>query len=202
MTAFGEALLTRAFGEPTGLLGHLGGRLMAKGNGPTERHMIDLAGLRADNTVVLIGPGPGIGVQAAVTAGASRVIAIDPSPIMLAACRRRCAPATHDPAIDLEFIEGTVANTSLTDGAADVVISVNNIFIWPDRAAGLVELYRILRPGGRLLVSAHEQWLPGGREGLAADVRDAGFADEQTWTWQPPGRGARPAAQLRATRAG
>lgn len=200
MTTFGEALLSRAFGQPTGLLGRLGGRLMAQGNGPTERHMIDLAGPQAGETVVLIGPGPGIGVQAAGTTGASRVIAIDPSPIMLDACRRRCAPLTRDPALDLEFREGTAANTRLADSAADIVISVNNIFIWPDRAAGLAELYRILRPGGRLLVSTHEKWLPGGLDALAADVRDAGFTGQRTWTWQPPGRGATPAAQLRAAR--
>lgn len=200
MAALGEALITNTFGRPAGLLGRLGGRLMAHGNGPTERHMIALAAPEASETVVLIGPGPGVGVQAALTAGASRVIAVDPSPVMLAACRRQGAPLAEDPEPSLELVEGTASDTRQADRSADIVISVNNIFIWPDRAAGLVELYRVLRPGGQLLVSTHDKWLPAGRDALADDVRGIGFTDVQTWTWEPPGRGATLATQLRATR--
>lgn len=170
---------------------------MARGNGPTERHMIALAELQPGQTVVLVGPGPGIGVQAALAARAARVIAVDPSPVMLAACRRRCAGAEG---VELECVAGTAADTDQGDQVADVVVTVNNIFLWPDRAAGLAELHRILRPGGRLLVSAHDKWLPEGRAALADQIRDAGFTDVQTWTWEPPGRGATLAAQLRALR--
>lgn len=188
----------RAFGRPAGVLGRLGGRIMAHGNGPTERHVVTLANPQPDETVVFIGPGPGVGVAAAA-ATARRVVAVDPSPEMLAACRRRCAPLVRD-GLDLHLHEGTAEHTGQPDATADVVISVNNVMLWPDRTAGLTELLRILRPGGRLYISVHNKWLPGGLDTLAADTRAAGFTDVETWTWQPPTRAATLAAQLRARR--
>jgi SAM-dependent methyltransferase len=79
-----------------------------------------------------------------------------------------------------------------------VALSVNNVSIWPDRLAGCAELARALRPGGRLLLSTHQRWLPGGLAGLAEDVAVAGFVDIRTWIWHPPGRFAIPAAELAA----
>lgn len=190
--------LRRAFGRPVGLLGRLGGRVMARGNGPTENHVAALAELRAGETVAVIGPGPGVGVVAA--AAAARVLAVDPSSTMLNACRRRCRRLVRDGILDLELHQGTAETTGLAPAVADVVISVNNVMLWQDRRAGLAELFRLLRPGGRLLISAHAKWLPGGLDRLAADTDAAGFAEVTTWTWQPPTRAAATAAQLRAIR--
>jgi arsenite methyltransferase len=86
--------------------------------------------------------------------------------------------------------------------SVDVVLSVNHVQLWRDRTAGFTELYRVLRPGGRLVLSAYEKWLPVPRHELAAEVEAAGFTDLQTWLWEPPGLGAAPAAQLRARRPG
>lgn len=199
MVDLAETLLTRAFGEPAGLLGRLGGRLMARGNAPTERHMIGVAELQPGQTVVLIGPGPGVGVAAAIDAGVTRVIAVDPSPLMLGACRRRAASIPHA-GTDLDTVDGTAEHTGLDDAVADAVISVNNIFIWPDRAAGLAELLRILRPGAQLLISAHQKWLPEGPQALAKDVHTAGFINVETWTWTCTTHRYTPATQLRAAR--
>jgi SAM-dependent methyltransferase len=71
---------------------------------------------------------------------------------------------------------------------------------WQDRVARFAELHRVLRPGGRLLLSAHDRWLPVPRHALAAEIEAAGFTDLQTWAWQPPGVFSTLAAQLRAIR--
>jgi arsenite methyltransferase len=86
------------------------------------------------------------------------------------------------------------------DASVDVVLSVNNVLLWADRAAAFAELRRVLCPGGRLLLSAHDKWLPVPRHALASEVVQAGFTDLQTWTWEPPGVFATTAAQLRAIR--
>src|SRR4051812_29033013 len=198
MGSIGNNLLDMAFGRPRGPLGRIGGRLMARGNAITETRLVDLAKLTTDDTVLVVGPGPGVGVRHA--AGQARhVIAVDPSATMLAACGQRCGALVDDGTVEL--VDGDAAHTGQPDASADVVFSVNNVMLWPDRDAGFAELHRVLRPGGRILVSAHDKWLLGGVTALAAGVPRAGFVAVQSWTWEPPGRGATTAAQLRARRA-
>jgi SAM-dependent methyltransferase len=193
MSGFVGFALDRAFGHPSGLLGAVGGALMARGNAAAEQQVVRLARLTGDEEVLVIGPGPGVGLR---TTGeqAGRVVAIEPSARMRRTATRRCAALPN-----VVVQDGTAEATGQPDAAFDVVLTVNNIQLWPDRGAALAELHRVLRPGGVLLVSTHERWLPGGRAGLHADVQTAGFADVQTWAWQPPTRGTTQ-AQTRAIR--
>ncbi len=196
MANVGVRVLQMSFGRPTGPLGRIGGWLMARGNAATERHLVDVADLGGRDVVLVLGPGPGIGLEAAA-GRAGHVIGIDPSEVMLASCRRRCAEQIRRGTVRLA--PGSADDTGQPAESVDVVIAVNNVQIWPDWHAGFAELHRVLCPGGRLLLSAHEKWLPGG---LATAVEQAGFEQVQTWTWEPPGRMATTAAQLQALRTG
>lgn len=188
-------LLDRTFGHPRGLLGRWGGALMARGNATTERHVVQVAAPQPGETVLIVGAGPGLGLAAAAER-AALAVGVDPSAEMLELCGRRCAPAVAQGRVRLH--RGTAEDTGQADASVDVVLSVNNLMLWDDRAAGLAELSRVLRPGGRLVVSAHEKWLPVSRHDLADEVAAAGFTDMQTWVWDPPGRIATRAAQLHA----
>jgi SAM-dependent methyltransferase len=186
-----ERVFDRAFGHPAGALGRLGGWVMARGNAATEHRMVELARIEPDETVLVIGPGPGVGLHAAALL-AGRAVGVDPSPDMLALSHQRCGKLA-------ELRRGSAEETGEADESVDVVLSVNNVMLWDDRDAGFAELFRVLRPGGRLLLSAHEKWLPVSRHVLADEAAAAGFADLQTWTWDPPGFTAL-AAQLRAVK--
>jgi ubiquinone/menaquinone biosynthesis C-methylase UbiE len=190
-------VLDRTFGHPRGLLGRLGGVAMAYGNGPTERRVVEMAGLTGDETALIIGPGPGVGLEEAARR-TLRAVAVDPSSVMLALCRQRCASQIE--AGNVELREGSADATGQQDASMDVVLSVNNVQLWSNRSAGFAELRRVLRPGGRFLLSAHDKWLPVPRHALAAEVEAAGFTDLQTWVWEPPRPFAALAAQLRAIR--
>ncbi|NIH81669.1 class I SAM-dependent methyltransferase [Amycolatopsis viridis] len=192
-----EEIRDRAFGHPRGLLGRLGGIVMAYGNGATERHVVDVARLTPAETVLVVGPGPGVGLQLAGQRARS-AIGVDPSPEMRALAEARCAAEVS--AGRVRLAAGSAGRTGLAPAAVDVVLSVNNVELWPDRAEGFAELLRVLRPGGRLVLSAHEKWLPVPRHALAAELTEAGFTDLQTWVWQPPGLTAPLAAQFRARR--
>jgi ubiquinone/menaquinone biosynthesis C-methylase UbiE len=197
MATLGARLAEKGFGRPSGVLGHLGGRMMARGNAATERHTVDLADLGAQDVVLVLGPGPGIGLQAAARCSA-RVIGVDPSEVMLAACRHRCAELIQQGRVQL--LQASAEHTGQPDRSMDVVIAVNNVQIWPDQQAGFRELHRVLRPEGQLLLSVHQKWLPGGLPALTETVAAAGFTDLRSWTWEPPGRSATNAAQLQARR--
>ncbi|MCC6446010.1 MAG: class I SAM-dependent methyltransferase [Armatimonadetes bacterium] len=45
-------------------------------------------------------------------------------------------------------VEGDAQNLPFRDHFADLVVSRNSLFEWPDRMAGFREAYRILKPGG------------------------------------------------------
>ncbi len=192
-----QRLLTKGFGRPSGLLGHLGGRLMEYGNAATERHVVALAALTDQDVVLVVGPGPGVGLEAAAHRSA-HVIGVDPSAVMLAMARRRCASVIARGRLRTGV--GTAARTGEAGNTVDVVISVNNLQLWPDVPAGLAELRRVLRPGGRMFLAAHEKWLPTALPVLANTVLAAGFTSVRTWTWDPPTRMASTAALLSAVR--
>ncbi|KAA9158602.1 class I SAM-dependent methyltransferase [Amycolatopsis acidicola] len=163
------AVLARTFGGPRGILGRIGAAVTGRRNGPTERHVVDVARLTPGEAVLVVGPGP---AALAALAGTRHLVTVGPE---------------------------AVASTGQPDSSVDVVLSVDNVQLWDDRAAGFAELRRVLRPGGRLLLSAAEKRLPVPRHALAAEVTAAGFTDLQTWTWQPPGL-APTTAELRALR--
>ncbi|SFB27506.1 Methyltransferase domain-containing protein [Amycolatopsis marina] len=171
--------------------------MMERGNGPTESKVVEVAKPGSDETVLVIGPGPGVGLDLAA-ARARQAIGVDPSEEMLRRCRRRCAAAVEAGTVELRT--GTAEATGQETDSVDVVLSVNNLMLWSDRSAALAELLRVLRPGGRLLLSAHEKWLPVPRHELVHEFETIGFTDVQSWTWDPPGRAASRAVQLRAVR--
>jgi len=192
-------LLDRAFGHPNGALGRIGGALMARGNAATERHIVDVAALTDRDIVLVLGPGPGIGLRAAGER-ARHATGVDPSEAMLRASVARCGDLVHAGKVGVR--NGSAEATGAGDAAFDVVISVNNVLLWDDLAAGFAEVYRVLRPGGRFVLSSHQKWLPVPRQELIAKVEAAGLTDVQSWTWQPPTRMAALAFQLRAVKPG
>ena len=195
MGSLGAWVGERGFGRPAGVVGRVGGWLMVRGNGMTEKHVVKLAGLRPKDHVVVLGPGPGVGLRWAGKYAAV-VVGVDPSKTMLIAAKHRSLDLVETGKVQL--IQGDAASTHQPDESANVVLSVNNVHLWPDRQAGLAEVHRILKPAGRLIISVHKKWAP---HDLAAEVAQSGFTDVNTSTWNPPTRTTGPATILTAHRA-
>ncbi len=69
---------------------------------------------------------------------------------MLELARRNAAEAG---ATNVEFLEGRIEAIPLPDASVDVVISNCVINLSPDKPAVFAEMYRVLRPGGRIGIS-------------------------------------------------
>lgn len=169
-------LLDIAFGRPRGMLGRIGGAIMARGNAEQEQRATDQANLRAGENVVVIGHGPGVGLGLAAKAVSpdGHVVGVEPSETMRDMAAARCE--TEIKAGVVELRASTADQTGCADNSMDAAISVNNVMLW-DRAAGFSELHRVLRPGGRLVVFVHRHVLPVTAAELSAEAAAAGFTE-------------------------
>jgi ubiquinone/menaquinone biosynthesis C-methylase UbiE len=77
------------------------------------------------------------------------VIGIDMTPAMLERARSSTAELG---ATNVEFLHGFAEALPVPNEWADVVISNGVMNLFPDKTAGLMEMVRVLRPGGRLQI--------------------------------------------------
>ncbi|AEI66478.1 class I SAM-dependent methyltransferase [Corallococcus macrosporus] len=110
------------------------------------------AGVASGTRVVDVAAGPGTLALLAAREGA-RVTAVDFSAEMIAALRARATEAR----LDIDALEGDGMALPFEDGAFDAAFSMFGLIFFPDRARGFQELHRVLRPGGRAVVSS---WTP------------------------------------------
>jgi len=111
-----------------------------------------VAELREGERVLDLGSGGGIDVLLSARRVGERGFAygVDMTDEMLSLARANAAKAGVR---NVEFIKGVIEDLPLPDAAVDVVISNCVINLSTDKPAVLAEMFRVLRPGGRIGVS-------------------------------------------------
>ncbi len=169
----GSSILMHMFGRPRGLLGRLGGTIMARTNRRHAAWAIDLLGVQQHESVLEIGFGPGIAIQLLVPK-AHRVAGVDPSAVMLRQATRRNAAAIREGRVELR--QGSADHLPFANAGFDKALAVNSMQVWPEPLTGLREISRVLKVGGRLAL-AFTMHSGQQREGATELVAAAGFSD-------------------------
>jgi SAM-dependent methyltransferase len=113
---------------------------------------VALASLREGDVVLDLGAGGGFDCFLAANrvGKTGRVIGVDMTPEMIGKARENARQGGYD---NVEFRLGEMENLPAADGSVDVVISNCVINLVPDKRRAFQETFRVLRPGGRLMVS-------------------------------------------------
>ena len=117
---------------------------------PAAEHVVGLARVQPGEHVLDVGCGTGNAAAVAAQAGAV-VTGVDPAHRLLEDAAQRVPSGT--------FMHGGAEQLPFGAEEFDAVVSVFGAIFAPDRRAAVREMLRVLKPGGRALVSA---WRPEG----------------------------------------
>jgi ubiquinone/menaquinone biosynthesis C-methylase UbiE len=148
--------------------------------------------IKPGDSVLDVGCGTGeVTLLAKTRAKEGKVYGIDPAPEMIAVARSKAVRKK----LDVDFRLGVIEALPFPDASLDVVTSSLMMHHLPEelKVRGLAEIYRVLKPGGRLLIAdfmrptgsflnhlfiafTRHQGLKSGVEDLQRLLKNAGFS--------------------------
>ncbi len=140
------------FEHPHGRTGRLVGWILTWANRSINVRLIEMLSLEGRERVLELGYGPGVALELmARRLPQGHLTGIDPSSTMHDQAAKRNQRLVAEDRLDLRV--GTPPPLPFPDGSFDVVYSANNVQLWDPFDGTLAEIYRVLRPGGRLAIA-------------------------------------------------
>ena len=145
------------FAHPEGWLGRFVGMILALKNRERNTWAISLLDIQPDDQVLEIGFGPGQAIQEVAKLAPNGFVAgIDLSDVMVAQASKRNAGAIRSGRVVLQ--QGSESPLPFEDNKFNKVFAVNSMQFWSNPLAGLQEVRRVLKPGGRVVITIQPMW--------------------------------------------
>ncbi len=143
--------IARQSRRPTGLLGAIVARVMARETRPENERALQFLDLADGDSLIDIGCGHGETLFAADTmVRLSDSAGVDFSEVMLKRARSRNREAVWD--TRMTFHCADTSELPFSDNRFDKALSVHTIYFWSDPAAHIAEAFRVLRSGGAFVL--------------------------------------------------
>lgn len=171
-----------------GITGTLAARVMAASNSDMEEAAVNQLNPAPGDAVLEIGFGPGVGLELLsrrLTSGP--VGGVDPSGAMMREAKRRNRAAIAEGR--LKLVKTTADSMPWPDGTFDGAIAVNSVQLFDPLEVSVLEVARVLKPGGRFVTLTHDWAIA--RDEASPDIwmvrfhlalAEAGFEDVHQWT--------------------
>jgi ubiquinone/menaquinone biosynthesis C-methylase UbiE len=170
-----DRFFMRMCGRPEGMLGRWGGVMMACGNRELARWIIDLLEIQPTDKILEVGFGPGVSIQMLARLAPSGFVAgVDYSNAMLAQATARNSEAIKASRVKLQ--QGTVERLVFEDNTFDKALAINSMQVWPDATAGIREMRRVIKHGGRIALGFN-RYSRQPNTGLTEMLTAAGFSE-------------------------
>ena len=140
-------------GKPRGRFGRFLVRGMNFGHSGLTRWGLTKVEIRENATVLDIGCGGGRALERlASLASLGKVVGIDYSEDSVAVARKRNQRLIATGRV--EVLHGSVSSMPFQDATFDCVSAVETYYFWPDIAADLAEVRRVMKPSGQMVIIA------------------------------------------------
>jgi SAM-dependent methyltransferase len=151
--------------SPSGFTGKLFGKLMELTNTDAYQKTIQALAPSDNERFLEIGFGTGCCAEMLLSTTTGTFVAgVDPTETMVKITRNRLITKGLGDRIDIR--QGTDDSLPWGDGYFDAVIAIHSFQFWPDPHKSIVEINRILKPQGRIVIAFRDHstrapdWLP------------------------------------------
>ena len=168
-------LLLYTFGRPEGIMGRVGGIVMARTNRKCAAWVTDLLEIKPNDKVLEVGFGPGVGIELLAKAiPAGEISGVDFSVEMVDQAIARNKQAIEKGRVNLRH--GSVECLPYEGNSFDKALAINSLQMWSHPTTSLREMGRVLTTDGSIALG-FTPYAGQSKSGLSELLTAAGFID-------------------------
>lgn len=148
--------LAKHLRQPTGEEGIKVGEMMNKGNKHICLNSYQVLNPQNDHHILEIGMGNGLFIPDLLSMAKNiNYVGLDFSPTMIAEAQKNNAERIQNKQVS--FVESSIETIPFSDEIFNGITTTNTLYFWPNATENIKELFRVLKPGGKLMIAYRDK---------------------------------------------